>query len=280
MKPPRRPSFREELEDYLASAPEGLRDWADEQLAALKDQGADVAEVLGEDAEEEPSTSTRRTAATRSSPQHRAGVSKVNLVLVALLAAAVVVIVQQAGAGGSPSSGVLPAGHPDIASTAMPTDLRGLDESVPVDPEREQELKAAIAADPADHASRQELGVMYIKAALYQQASTVLQEVLDAEPDNLDALLAIGLAEFQQNHFDRAEQSWDRAAEVRPEAAEPWYNLGFLHMAKTPPDPQRAQECWSKVLQLAPGSDMAANVREHQQRIGRAQPTAGPRNGG
>ena len=62
--------------------------------------------------------------------------------------------------------------------------------------------------------------------------------------------------------------------ELDPGVAEPWYNLGFLYMARTPPDAGRATECWNKVIEIAPDSDLAAGVRTHLSRIATASPTA------
>ena len=45
-------------------------------------------------------------------------------------------------------------------------------------------------------------------------------------------------------------------------------------MARTPPDAGRATECWNKVIEIAPDSDLAAGVRTHLSRIATASPTA------
>ncbi|EGQ74854.1 hypothetical protein [Actinomyces sp. oral taxon 448] len=45
-------------------------------------------------------------------------------------------------------------------------------------------------------------------------------------------------------------------------------------MARTPPDAERATECWDKVLTIAPDSDMAASVRAHQGSMGSASAAA------
>ena len=113
------------------------------------------------------------------------------------------------------------------------------------------------------------------RADLYQDAITWLQQILDTDPDNLDALLAIGSAEYQSSQYDAAEKHWRRVTELDSSVAEPWYNLGFLYMAKTPPETGRATECWNKVLEIAPDSDLAAGVRTHLNRIS-SSPTAAP----
>ena len=197
----------------------------------------------------------------------RVGAAKVNLVLVVLLCAAVVIIIQQAGRNANNSQTQMPANHPSVNSSINPSDVAQMDEAEPVDSQLEADLKAKAEADPNDIASRQQLGQMYLKATLYQDAISWFQQILDISPSNLDALLAIGVAEYQSNMYTEAETHWRRAAELAPDVAEPWYNLGFLYMAQTPPNVDQANECWNKVLEVAPDSEMAAAVRSHQSRM-------------
>lgn len=253
------------------------------QKGADDERAADVEDILGED-DEEPAPRAPRTAKNRPRPasklEQRTGVSRVNLVLVMLLAAAVVIIVRQMGligqAGQDGSAMTMPSNHPAVGASADPSAVAAMDQAEPVDTDKEASLKAEAEADSTNITARQELGVMYLKADLYQDSITWLQQVLDIDPNNLDALLAIGSAEYGSNQYDAAEKHWRRAAEVDPGVAEPWYNLGFLYMAKTPPDTGRAVECWNKVLEISPDSELAAGVRTHLSRIATASPTATP----
>ena len=320
---------REELEAFLATAPEHLKGWAGEQLARLEAQGgpgeaaeaeaeleaeaeprrsdgedgdggrkeadvegpsddeqeADVEDLLDDDEERAAPTRASRDANNRrrraSRLQQKTGVSRVNLVLVMLLAAAAVIIVRQMGligATGSSEAGgqmTMPANHPMVGASADPSAMAQMDQAEPVDTDLEAELKAEAEADSTNVSARQQLGVMYLKADLYQDAITWLQQILDTDPDNLDALLAIGSAEYQSSQYDAAEKHWRRVTELDSSVAEPWYNLGCLYMAKTPPETGRATECWNKVLEIAPDSDLAAGVRTHLNRIS-SSPTAAP----
>ena len=247
------------------------------------ERAADVEDILEED-DEEPAQRASRPAKDRRrrAPrlQQKTGVSRVNLVLVMLLAAAVVIIVRQMGligqAGQDGSAMTMPSNHPAVGASADPSAVAAMDQAEPVDTDKEASLKAEAEADSTNITARQELGVMYLKADLYQDSITWLQQVLDIDPDNMDALLAIGDAEYGANQYDAAEKHWRHAAEVDPSVAEPWYNLGFLYMAKTPPDTGRAVECWNKVLEIAPDSELAAGVRTHLSRIATATATAPP----
>lgn len=90
---------REDLESFLATAPDQLKDWAQQQLAQFdetseespedeNEDGADLADLLPED-EDDAEADTPKVSAL----ERRAGVSRLNLVLVTLLAAALVVII-------------------------------------------------------------------------------------------------------------------------------------------------------------------------------------------
>lgn len=254
----------------------------DGERATDDERAADVEDVLGED-DEEPAPRASRTGRARRRPasklQQRTGVSRVNLVLVVLLAAAVVIIIRQTGlmgqqAGQDGSAMTMPSNHPAVGAGADPSAVASMDRAEPVDTGLEASLKAEAEADSTNISARQQLGVMYLKADLYQDAVTWLQQILDIDPDNLDALLAIGSAEYQSSQYDAAERHWRRVTELDPGVAEPWYNLGFLYMARTPPDSGRATECWNKVIEIAPDSDLAAGVRTHLSRIATASPTA------
>ena len=254
----------------------------DGERATDDERAADVEDVLGED-DEEPAPRASRTGRARRRPasklQQRTGVSRVNLVLVVLLAAAVVIIIRQTGlmgqqAGQDGSAMTMPSNHPAVGAGADPSAVASMDQAEPVDTGLEASLKAEAEADSTNISARQQLGVMYLKADLYQDAVTWLQQILDIDPDNLDAILAIGSAEYQSSQYDAAERHWRRVTELDPGVAEPWYNLGFLYMARTPPDSGRATECWNKVIEIAPDSDLAAGVRTHLSRIATASPTA------
>lgn len=272
---------REDLEAFLATAPDPLKDWASRQLAQF-DEGratseappseadaADLADLLP-DYEQADDTPVAKPART-SGLERRTGVSRLNLVLVAFLAAAIVIIVQMAGRPQpqQPMAG-MPSNHPPVDASA----IAELDQAQKIDKEREAELKAQIEADPANIDARLQLSTMYYNAALYQEAIPLLQQVLDQDPDHLEALLGMGAAEYGASRYDDAEKRWLRITELDPTRQEPWYSLGFLYMARTPADPERARQAWNKVVEIDPNSELAKEVSVHLGKL--ATPTAAP----
>ena len=276
-----------ELARFLASAPVGLKAWADDQLAALDiapetdpadgdavgvEEFADDFDEIpnnatgesGQDAEQPAGSPAARARPSKPRAKNSAVGGKINLVLVALLVAAIVIIVQQTGITNRESA------SSQGAASGMPS---GMSTFAQIDQARVDELKAQIDADPSDAAARQQLAELYLDAALYQDAIEQLDQVLQITPDDLDALLAIGVAEFNLSQDEQAEQHWLRATQVAPAQAEPWYNLGFLYMAQTPPDYDKVEQAWGRVIELDPDSELAATARAHLERARAASPT-------
>ncbi|MDO5066464.1 MAG: tetratricopeptide repeat protein [Propionibacteriaceae bacterium] len=247
---------REELAAFLSTAPDQLKGWADQQLAQFDDDGADLADLLREGEEYEAEEPAPGKAVKVSALERRTGVSRLNLVLVTLLAAAVVVIVQMAGRPQPEQPTAMPSNHPPVDASAMAQ----MTPSKEVDRTREAELKEKIAADPADIESRLQLSTMYYEAAVHQEVIPLLQQVLEQDPNHIDALIGLGAAEYRTNQYDAAEQHWVRVTELDPERQEPWYSLGFLHMARTPADVEQARAAWTKVVEIDPSSRMAQEV--------------------
>ncbi|MPM90134.1 hypothetical protein SDC9_137251 [bioreactor metagenome] len=267
--------------------PVGLKAWADEQLAALDiapetdpadGDAVDVEEFAddfdeipnnatgesGQDAEQPAGSPAARARPSKPRAKNSAVGGKINLVLVALLVAAIVIIVQQTGITNRESA------SSQGAASGMPS---GMSTFAQIDQARVDELKAQIDADPSNTAARQQLAELYLDAALYQDAIEQLDQVLQITPDDLDALLAIGVAEFNLSQDEQAEQHWLRATQVAPAQAEPWYNLGFLYMAQTPPDYDKVEQAWGRVIELDPDSELAATARAHLERARAASPT-------
>ena len=272
-----------ELREFLASAPAELKGWASAQLASLDGEQAPSAspappktaddDVVGLEAFPEFSDDEPPVAKPGAAPKKQAkgagGVSRINLILVALLAAAVVIIVQQVGRSSTPDT-TATAGS---AVTAMPsnaTEFPVLDEA------KEAELKGQLEADPGNVGLLRDLGKLYFDSGLYQDAVVQFEKALQLAPDDVEVLLSLGVAEYSLNNYAAAEQHWLRATEVAPDLPEPWYNLGFLYMAQTPPDYAGVERAWGKVIEVAPDSELAQTAAAHLERFRASSASATP----
>jgi Tfp pilus assembly protein PilF len=100
-------------------------------------------------------------------------------------------------------------------------------------------------------------------SADYAARAAELEAVLAAEPSNTDAMLELGVAYFNTGQIERAAAQWNKVAELAPDSAAAWFNLGFYHLSSDPPDAELAKAAWEKVIELAPGSDSALTAAKH-----------------
>ena len=101
-----------------------------------------------------------------------------------------------------------------------------------------------------------------------------LKAKVDADPTNKDDRLAYGVALFGDGQFEAAEEQWLEVTRLAPEDPGPWYNLGFLDLSLDPPDADRAEQAWGKVVELVPGTSMAATAQQLLDRLDTSLPTA------
>lgn len=227
---------------FLATAPAGVRDWADRQEALVREAqvaehsaAADVEEAsmndiaLAELDEIEKEDPVFRRRAKKQMDMHPAagpvtGYSERRVILISLLIALIVGIgsgvyfANQANEIPAAAQQMeMPDGHPDITE----------DSSVSV--ARMAELEAQILADEG----------------------------------NVDALVELGALRFDNGEPEVAEEHWARALDIDPDIIEAHYNLGFAYLASDPPRPEQAVEAWNRVIELDPESDLADRVTLH-----------------
>lgn len=171
--------------------------------------------------------------------------------------------------------GVYKMGEVPTDDAADPVASMGQAAVPELDEERVAELEAQVEQDPTDTAAMSELGTLYLTAGDLDKAGHWQQRILADRPDDIDARLALGVVLFNQGELEAAEQQWTRAGELDPAKAEPHYNLGFLHLSSDPPDMDKVEEHWGKVLELEPDSDMAATIGNHLTSFG-SDPLDGP----
>ncbi len=179
------------------------------------------------------------------------------------------IIVQQTGRTAQPEAVQTSA----MQETSVPEEVSDFP---PLDEEQAAELKAQAEADPGNVQVLRDLGKLYFDSGLYQDAVGYFEQALQVAPDDVEVLLSIGVAEYSVNNFDAAEKHWLRATEVAPDKAEPWYNLGFLYLARTPPDYAGVEKAWSRVVELAPGTEMAQTAESHLERFRSASASPSP----
>ncbi|WP_052462300.1 tetratricopeptide repeat protein [Nigerium massiliense] len=259
---------RDHIAGYLRDAPAELRGWADRQVGAADaavvrlsdpDNGAGDPPPVVRDAEDDVPLVGRRKPAT---PKRR-----INPLLIALAVLAIIFGVyyfngqQPAGTPtANPTAVTTPSGHPAIPSAP------------PFDEAKAAELKSKVAANPADVASMRQLGTMYATNGDFPEAASWQQKILDRDPKDVDALLALGVAQFNSDDQASAEKTWLKAVQMDPNSQLGHFNLGFLYLTKQPADNAKAVAHWTRVREIDPNSEMAKTVEQHLKRLTSASP--------
>lgn len=121
---------------------------------------------------------------------------------------------------------------------------------------------------PADHPDTTSAGQSSTATpALEEERAAELEAAVAADPSDVDARLALGVALFNGSDLAGAEEQWLAAAQLDPQQPEVQYNLGFLYLSRTPPDVEAARAAWGRVTELAPDSELAQTAAAHLERL-------------
>ena len=124
-------------------------------------------------------------------------------------------------------------------------------------------LMAKIQANPEDIESLLALGNEFYNGGQFDVAATWFDKVTAIDPKNVQALLARGAVFFNLNDLANAESTWKKVVVIDPKNTEVHYDLGFLYLNQPTPNWTGVQAEWNKVIELDPGSDLAKTVQSH-----------------
>ena len=241
-------STYDRIVEYLDEAPSDIRGWADRrQLEADR-----IFDLLT--APQPELVSAAPTPATRpDAVAPEAAPSSTNRMLVGIIAVLVTVgVVFGVYWAGRPSV-------PDVPSTASAGAAASPSAAPALDEVQLAALTTKVKADPKDVASLQKIVDLYFTANDWTKAKAAAQKVLDVDPKNEQALISLGAAAYNGGDSATAEKTWTAGIKAHPDNAEMHYDLGFLYMT-TGRNAQMRTE-WAKVVELAPGSDLAKTVQ-------------------
>jgi cytochrome c-type biogenesis protein CcmH/NrfG len=238
----------------------GRRIVTDDEIDALLaqvDPGA-RREVVG--TPEERAAATRRlvdvepAAAPRPSLLDRLAGSRTarNVALVGTTVAAIAIVAVVGFNIGAPS------GTAGIGANATPAATAPLLDQAAV-----ADLMATIQSNPQDADALMSLGDEYYKTGDYRTAADWFRKVTEVEPNAVRGFLALGAASFNQGDLDTAEAAWTEAAAIDDTNVEAHYDLGFLYLNRDPADMDAVRRHWSRVVELAPDSEIAKTVSAH-----------------
>ena len=157
---------------------------------------------------------------------------------------------------------VAAATAPAPAAPAAPPQAAPPPEPGPLDAaERIASARAVLDKDPKNVRAWIELGNLYFDTKQPQKSVDAYARALELDPGNPDVLTDQGVMYRALGSYDRAVTNFQKASEIDPQHVQSLYNMGVVY-AFDLKDPARAEAAWNRVIQVAPGSENAAQARQ------------------
>lgn len=131
------------------------------------------------------------------------------------------------------------------------------------------DFRKAASLDPGLAEAQLNIAAISLSARSYKQAEEAFQAVLKKQPNNLDAVIGMGVALRGQRRIDEAETWYKKAQTVDPRNCGPLYNLALLYQdykAGNPDELRKAQQYYNSYV-TCPGRRDTEKVTDSQRRI-------------
>lgn len=142
------------------------------------------------------------------------------------------------------SNSNMPAGHPDIGQ--MPENASG-----GMQPAVQQTIDAAKAA-PTDFEAQMKAAVVYYQIGRFDDAISYLKIANKLRPDDREALIALGNANFDAEKYDEAEKWYLAALAKKADDVNVRTDLGLIFVFRDPPNYDRAIQEFNRSLAIDP----------------------------
>jgi Flp pilus assembly protein TadD len=128
-------------------------------------------------------------------------------------------------------------------------------------PDRLSQLQATMQADPNNLPALLELADSLYQAKDWDNAIAAYQRVVAAQPHDPDILMHLAAAQIYAIRIGEARQTLEQVVQLAPTRADAHLLLGLALSRDTPPNTARARQEWQQVLTLAPNSDLARQAQ-------------------
>ena len=134
--------------------------------------------------------------------------------------------------------------------------------------------------DPTLTVARRNKALTYLDCGDYARAAEELADLVKSAPRDVDAWVALGVAERGRAQFDVAARAFDRALELDPHSADALYDLALLQMDFLR-KPAHVRELLERFLKVAPANhakraDAQARISDLDQK---SKPRTEPKGG-
>jgi cytochrome c-type biogenesis protein CcmH/NrfG len=123
-------------------------------------------------------------------------------------------------------------------------------------------LQDTLDKNPQDVVAMTRLAKLLYDEGDYQSAETLLERAVELAPHDPDLLVQLAAAQFRLAQIDAARDTLLKATALAPDRADIHLLLGLALSRGSTPKPDAAAVEWQKVIQLAPGTDLARQAQE------------------
>lgn len=122
-------------------------------------------------------------------------------------------------------------------------------------------LLSALRISPDHPTIRLLLGLAQCRNGQFEDAVTLLDNLIEDEPNNAWAHLYRGTARVGMGRIDEAVADIEKATRLNPRSHEAYYDLAQALLMKSPPDTANAQKHYRKAIELGATPDPALEAR-------------------
>ncbi len=130
-------------------------------------------------------------------------------------------------------------------------------------------LQDRLRQNPDDQDAMIALGNAYYDAKQYTDAIPWYEKALTKVPNNTDVRTDLGTAYYYSGNLDKAKSEWTEVLKQDPNKIQAHYNFGVLYSNLNPPDNADAAKEWQAVIKIDPNSDQAKEAQQKLQEMGK-----------
>lgn len=131
------------------------------------------------------------------------------------------------------------------------------------------ELQTCVASNPDNLQCNLDLAAFYYDAGQFPQAQVNYERAVKLDPHNVDILTRLAGAYIYQQKFPQAVATLQDAAAIQSNNPRIHLLLGLSLSKLDPPRMDDAAVSWRKVIELAPGTELASQATQYLTESGR-----------
>jgi cytochrome c-type biogenesis protein CcmH/NrfG len=131
----------------------------------------------------------------------------------------------------------------------------------PIDLARVRQLQEELQKNPGNYEALVELGNIQFDQKDFKQAIDLYTKALNVRPDDINLRTDLGTAMFYDNQYDAAIAQFKKSLETNPTQPQALFNIGVV-LIHGKNDPQGALQYWEKLVETNPNYSQINIVKE------------------